>query len=288
MPKETLDLIAKLAEEGRTLKNRIILAPVPESHQTFVNVLIDGRPYRLKLQQPSSGWWLMKPKSDFEAEVVGKPLPWQVVRYLQELPSIKVIAAHRLPGRAWLVYPWNSGDAQQRGWPFLGFAPQPRALHLVSGAIRPFDVLIGRVLGSILLYDEPDRRLLWAPVSAHLRKAFETDWKKPLRVKNASAEMRAVFTLLQNRMLEEQKKTLGGRIEAALIYSGATLKAWTEWGQGYEVVWTHEGREYRTILRPDLFVESAGICLSGRDSDFNLSAIVHVMAQARKLGRPGA
>lgn len=86
-------------------------------------------------------------------------------------------------------------------------------------------------------------------------------------------------------MMKPQKKTLGKRIEAALLYSGATLKAWMERGQGYEVIWEHEGREYRTFIKPDLFAESAGICLSGRDSDYSLSAIVHVMAEARRLGR---
>lgn len=285
---KTLELIEELAAEGRALRERIILAPVPEGQQAFVNVLIDGRPYRLKVKRLSPGWWLLRPLSDYEAELFEEPQPWQIARYLKELPAMRVIAVHRLSKRAWLVYPWNSGDAQQRGWPMLSTAPQPRALHIVCGAVRPFDVLVARVLGNLLLYDEPDRRLLWASLSARLREAFENDWKKSPSVKGASVEMRAVFSLLQNRMLKEQKRTLRGRIEAALLYSGATLKAWTERGQGYEVVWEHEGREYRMLIKPDLFVESAGICLSGRDSDYSLSAIVHVMAEARRLGRPGA
>jgi len=288
MPKRVLELIEELAQESQELRDRVILAPVPEGRQAFVNVLIDGRPYRLKPKKPSTGWWLLKPLSDFEAEIFGEPLPWQVARYLRELAAMRVIAVHRLGNQTWLVYPWNSGDARQRGWPLLGSAPHPRALQLVRGEIRPFDVLVARVLGNLLLYDELDRRLLWAPLSAQLREAFEADWRTLKPIRTTTAEMRAVFSLLQNRMLEEQKKTLGGRIESALVYSGAALKAWTERGQGYEIVWTHEGREYRTFIRPDLFVESAGICLSGRDSDFSLSAIVHVMAQARELGRPGA
>lgn len=285
---KTLELIEELAAEGRALRERIILAPVPEGQQAFVNVLIDGLPYRLRVKGLSPGWWLLRPLSDYEAEAIDEPQPWQIVRYLKELPAMRVIAVHRLGEGTWLVYPWNSGDAQQRGWPMLGAAPRPRALHIVRGAMRPFDVLVARVLGNLLLYDEPDRRLLWAPVSAQLRKAFEDDWKKPPSVKGASVEMRAVFSLLQNRMLEEQKKALQGKIEAALFYSGATLKAWTERGQGYEVIWEHDGREYRAHIRPDLFVESAGICLSGRDSDYSLSAIVHVMAEAHRLGIPGA
>jgi len=282
MSKKVLELIEELAQEGRALRERVILAPVPESRQAFVNVLISGRPYRLKLKKPSPGWWLLKPLSDFEAETIEEPLPWQVARYLKELPSIRVIAAYRLGGQTWLVYPWNSGDARQRGWPLQGSAPLPKALYLVSGAVRPFDVLVARVLGNLLLCDEYDRRLLWAPASTQLRKAFEHDWKKQPQVKGATAEERAVFSMLQSRIWEERKKTVEEKIESALAYSGAALKAWTEYGGGYEVIWTHDGREYRTIIRQDLFCESAGICLSGRDSDYNLSAIVHVLAQARR------
>lgn len=149
-----LELIEELAREGRALQERVILAPVPEGRQAFVNVLIDGRPYRLKVKRLSPGWWLLRPLSDYEAEALEEPLPWQIARYLNELPAIRVIAAHRLGRETWLVSPWNSGDARQRGWPMLGSAPQPRVCHLVCGAVHPFDVLVARVLGNLLLYDE--------------------------------------------------------------------------------------------------------------------------------------
>ncbi len=288
MPKRTLDLIDELAQEGRQLRERIILAPIHEGQQAFVHVLVEGRPYRLKLHKPLPGWWLLQPRSEFEAAILGEPLPWQIVRYLRELPAIRVIVVHRLGRCAWLVYPWNTSDARQRGWPMLGSAPQPQALHLVQGQVWPFDVVVARMLGGLLLYDELDRRSFWALASAQLRATFQADWTQCPTVKTATAEMRAVFSLLQNRMRQEEKRALGQRIQSALAYSGAVLKSWTERGQGYEVVWTHEGREYRTTIKRDLFVESAGICLSGRDSDYSLSAIVHVMAEARRRDRPGA
>lgn len=296
MSDKAADLIEALAAESRALRDRTILAPIVEGKQAFVHVLIDGQPYRLRVRRPRPGWWLLRPSSDLEADIVGTPLPWQLARYLRDLPAIRVVAVHRLSRSAWLVYPWNAGDAHQRRWPSASserYVPKPRALHLVAApAVRPFDVLVARALGGLLLFDDYDRRTFWAPLAERLLSCLEErEWETSLP--GMTAELRAVLSLHHHRFLLEEKrrleeeaaelrKTLEGRLHAALGYSGARLRAWTERGQGYEVVWEMEGEEYRTVVRPDLFVESAGICLSGRDSDYNITAIVHVLRMARR------
>ena len=295
---KALKLIEELEAQASRLKEHRVLAPIPEGRQHQVTTLIEGVPYQLKIPEVEPGWWLLRPLNDHEAEVVGEPPPYEIVRYLEQLPAIRVIAVYRLGEQSWLVYPWNAGDAFQRGWPSLGKVPQPRPLQLVTApALRPFDVVVARALDGLLLFDEYDRRTLWAPLADALRACLEEqDWSSRPRIEGLTPELRAVLSLHRHRFLEEEKRrilqeeaqkqrTLKGRLESALEYSGARLKAWTERGQGYEVVWEHEGEEYRTVIRPDLFVESAGICLSGRDFDYNLSAIVHVMRQARERGR---
>ena len=298
---KALELIEELEAQASRLKEHQVLAPIPEGQQHYVTTLIEGTPYRLSIPEVEPGWWLLRPLSDHEAKVVGEPPPHEIVHYLEQLPAIRVIAVYRLGERSWLVYPWNSGDAFQRGWPSLPSSaktriPQPYPLHLVTApAVRPFDVVVARMLDGLLLFDEYDRRTLWAPLADELRACLEKQEWTP-RIGGLTPELRAVLSLHRHRFLEEEKRrilqeeaqrrrTLKGRLESALEYSGARLKAWTERGEGYEVVWEHEGEEYRTLIRPDLFVESAGICLSGRDSDYNLSAIVHVMRQARERGR---
>jgi hypothetical protein len=298
--KKALELIAELEAQASRLQKHRVLAPIPEGKQRWVTTLIEGTPYRLKIPEVEPGWWLLRPVSDHEAQIVGEPPPHEVVRYLAQLPAIRVIAVYRLGERSWLVYPWNAGDAFQRGWPPLPSAktkiPQPRSLQLVTApALRPFDVLVARMLDGLLLFDEYDRRTLWAPLADELRSCLEKQEWAPT-IGGLTPELQAVLSLHRHRFLEEEKRrllqeearrrrTLRGRLESALAYSGAQLKAWTERGEGYEVVWEHEGEEYRTVIRPDLFVESAGICLSGRDSDYNLAAIVHVMRRARERGR---
>lgn len=297
---KALDLIAELEEKAASLRKHQVLAPIPEGRQFRVTTLIEGIPYHLEIPKVEPGWWLLQPLSDHEAQVVEPPLPYEIIRYLEQLPAMRVIAVYRLGWKSWLVYPWNEGDAHQRGWPSAisgQYAPQPRPLHLVTApAIRPFDVLVVRMLDDLLLYDEHDRRTLWAHLAGELLRRLERrEWQPRLR--GLTAELEAVLSLHHHRILLEEKRriereeaerrrTLEGRLQSALEYSGAILRAWTERGQGYEVVWEHEGREYRTVIRPDLFVRSAGVCLSGRESDYNLSAIVHVMQLARGRGGP--
>jgi len=298
--KRALELIAELEAQAARLKEHRVLAPLPEGQKRYVTTLIEGTPYRLKIPKVEPGWWLLRPVSDHEAQVIGEPPPYEVARYLEQLPAIRVIAVYRLGKESWLVYPWNAGDAFQRGWPPLqgGRVPQPRPLQLVTApALRPFDVVVARALDGLLLFDEYDRRTLWAPLADKLRSCLEEqEWSPGPRIEGLTPELRAVLSLHRHRFLEEEKRrilqeeaqrrrTLRGRLESALEYSGARLRSWTERGEGYEVIWEHEGEEYRTMIRPDLFVESAGICLSGRDLDYNLAAIVHIMRQARERGR---
>jgi hypothetical protein len=71
----------------------------------------------------------------------------------------------------------------------------------------------------------------------------------------------------------------------ALEKADATLHSFseippTEHSSGYLVVeWSEQGRtrRYRSTIDPRLSVVSSGICLSGRDRDFDLTSLVNVM-----------
>jgi len=297
---KTWELIEELDAQRARLREHRILAPIVEAKQHWVTTIIEGTSYRLRVRKAEPGWWKLRPLNDHEAEVLNRPKPYEVAGYLRQIPAIRVIVVWRLGERSWLVYPSNAGDARQRDWPSAPgaptrerYVPRPQPLHLVTApAVRPFDVLVVRMLDGALLYDEYDRRTLWAPLADELRSCLERqEWEPSIR--GLTPELQATLSLHRHRFLLEEKRmieqeeaqrrgTLEGRLRVALEYSGAVLRAWTELGEGYEVVWEHEGEEYRTVIRQDLFVESAGICLSGRDSDYDLSAIVHVMRLARE------
>ena len=80
------------------------------------------------------------------------------------------------------------------------------------------------------------------------------------------------------------------RLRRALEKADATLLGFGETtnpdgtSAGIVVEWSDSGgrHRYRSVLAPDLDVVSSGICLSGRDGDFDLTSLVSVMAAAPK------
>jgi hypothetical protein len=89
-----------------------------------------------------------------------------------------------------------------------------------------------------------------------------------------------------------QQKARQGQLEYilrhALEKADATLHSFseipsTEHSSGYLVVeWSEQGRarRYRSTIDPRMTVVSSGICLSGRDRDFDLTSLVNVMTDS--------
>ena len=78
------------------------------------------------------------------------------------------------------------------------------------------------------------------------------------------------------------------RLRQGLAQADATLQSYSETTNpdgspaGIVVEWSDSGwrHRYRSVLDPDLDVVSSGVCLSGRDGDFDLTSLVSVMAAA--------
>jgi hypothetical protein len=97
-----------------------------------------------------------------------------------------------------------------------------------------------------------------------------------------SQSRRAQLEWLQQ---EYQHLQLRERLRHALAKAGAVLHSCTllpaSSGLTSEIIveWSEEGRpyRYRSVVDPELTIVSSGICLSGRDRDFDLTSIVSVM-----------
>ncbi len=307
------ELASELASEGRAIQGHRIVAPVPTPATRNVATLIHGTPYRLRLPALSPGWYELEVVAEDRAEPTerGEVVPpYRLIQYRRQLDAIRVIAVHRVREHNWLVLPWNNSDARQRGWPLTAPAgrrdrsgtlagrapgvPAPRPCYLTTYPVRPFDVCVARDFGGHLLFDTLDRRTpIWQSRTL-LDLLRNQDWQGADEIEGFSPEMRAAFSIhhhhyREQRRIEaerrraERRRTAQGRLAEALEYSGARMRSMTERGDGYEVTWEVDGEVHRATVRDDTFVDSAGLCLSGRDSDYDLSALVHVVQN-----RPGS
>ena len=258
-----IDLLMKrLSKEAEALPD--ILAPVLSSR---VVVMVNNHPYILRVTTKDQGWFVLHPNNTTSASIVREAYPYEIEGYFQKLPRLTCIVCRRLQGKTWLVYPFNTSDAKQKT--DLEF---PRPMHLVLDNVEPFFIIRGGLLGTTVLY----RGIYDSRQSAELGQELEKKTSIS-KLKNVNPEFRAVYAILEQHLEEERKQTVVGKIEDAVGYLGAELVSFKEKGEGYIVRWKDQKETHEVTVGKDLKLLSAGICLSGRESQQSLSSTIAVM-----------
>ena len=313
---EARALVARLSRQAEALRGRELLAPLLPCGR--VRTRLGGLVYEFRPRGAFVGWGRFRPLDEYAAELTGVALPWERASYLELFPLLRVVLlgpdAVGGPGGTWWALPYNGSDAWQR----FGLDPSaPLPVHLcdpTDGAAR-FARVLARVDGRTALYDGPDP--LADPAHAEwLQGALATENPPERYLAGLAASERHALLQAQLRALDlaaGAERTLAGvererdprrqreqlreaarsahlerRLRRALEKADATLLSYDETAQtegmpaGIVVEWgDRDGRHrYRSFLSADLDVVSSGICLSGRDGDFDLTSLVGVMEGA--------
>ncbi len=241
--------------------------------------------------------------------------PLEAVSHRQARPNRRAATARSEaaspPVGTWLALAYNESDAGQRFGLASGELLPVFLCDPLGGAAR-FERVIVRVDGKTLWFDGPD--VLADPLNAEwLREAAaQPELPEKYRPGLAGSE-RLALLFWQIRQLElseaanrqqvsqrperEQREWLSRQVgqsrleqqlRRALEKADATLHSFAETTNpdgtpGPLVVeWSERGQtyRYRSTIEPGLTVVSSGICLSGRDSDFDLTSLVSVMNEA--------
>jgi hypothetical protein len=269
-------LLSQLTAQEEQLRSTQFLAPCVRGGR--VRTRVAGLVYTFRPKpRDFEGWAIFQPVSADTAvvtEEAGLPL---VAEYLKRLPSLRLRLAHALKRQSWLAYPVNESDARQR----CGEA-RPVAVHLVTEG-APFEVIVARWDGGAWWFEEADRRA--DPQDAErLRKVMRAVTPpEQVRFKGITPEMRSAYDLAAQQAQEFQALMQPRRDEArlreALRLGGGALREFHDRGDFWLVEWTtREGERHTSaIAKRELTVVSAGICLSGRDRDFDLQSLVGVI-----------
>ncbi len=241
--------------------------------------------------QDFEGWGVFLPLDEKIAGLVEEADLHLITEYLKLLKPVRLRLVHSLRGRTWLAYPVNESDARQR-WG----QPRPVMVHLVEAA-ADFEQITARWDGTAFWFEELDRRAD-PEIADRMRKALRdaTPFDQ-LSFKGITPEMRTTYFLSTqpldqakparrpnkaeefNPLTEQQRDER--RLGDALRIAGGSLSQFHERGDYWIVEWMTADGELHTsaIARRDLTVISAGICLSGRDRDFDLQSLVGVVEQ---------
>jgi hypothetical protein len=266
-------LMHQLAQAETQLQSHQFLAPCVRSGQ--VRTRVAGMVYTFTPEpRQFEGWGIFQPTDEQTAILVeGASLP-QITGYLQQFPVIRLRLAYRLQHQSWLAYPINEADMRQR---FK--TVKPVVVHLVTEGVA-FEQILARWNGNSCWFEDIDRRAdpaIAETLQSNLKQLIPVE---ELQFKGITPEMRTLYELATQPIEEfAQPKRDEKRLRQALNLGGGELNQFQDRGNYWTVDWTTSDgvRHTSAIAKNDLTVVSSGICLSGRDRDFDLQSLVGVM-----------
>lgn len=268
------NLLTQMAAEEAAFQATQFVAPCVRGGSVRARVAGLVQTFRPK-PRDFEGWGVFRAENGKTAVLMEEADLPLVDAYLQLLTPLRARLVQALTGQAWLAYPVNEGDARQR----LGQA-RPLVVHLVTegGALES---IIVRGDGHAWWFAETDRRA--DPQEAEqLRAALKrTVPPEDLRFSGLTPEMRTAYGLAAQGAQEfTARRTYDERrLTDALHVGGGALRDFRDRGEFWHVEWTiGDGQRHTSAIdKRDLTVMSSGVCLSGRDRDFDLQSLVGVI-----------
>ncbi len=280
------------AQETALLGTRV-LAPILGGRRVVVKV--GGVACQLAVDSEQRGWSVLEVQSTQRACWLRAASLIEREKYLALLPAVRFLALKR-NREIWHSFPAQAGDARFR---LKGVAPVRGA---GSANIQMFDALIARFDGTHFWFERADARRSPA-IAEYLRQSL-ADQIAPdaLSKKSLSPEERAAYgwalygppeaeiaatpatsQTTFNPLANLNPNTPDGRLAQSLGHAGGRLVSWMDRGDAYTVTYQFGAQTHTSTVRADdLSVMTSGICLSGRDRDFDLTSLVGVMQEAAR------
>ncbi len=268
-----LRAISQLAHVEKEFFEQEFIAPVVRGRK--VSVRIAGVVCAMEIDPPSfRGWGIFLPVTPRQA-MLDRPATLAHRRmYLELFARVRLIVVRKLREHA-LVVPANSSD--------LRLSTDGTIRVELIGEAEPFDCVIARFDGQTFWFDQLDEAID-PRLAAHLRRSLiELAEPKAIDRPGLTLGQRWAYSLAYAARLKElpayRNET---RLREALAHAGAELRDFAQSGDYFRVSFNLDGlRHLSTVNRRDLTVASAGICLSGRDRDFDLASLVGVLREGR-------
>jgi hypothetical protein len=275
---DPLALINKFAQKEKELATTTFLAPVTAGGK--VRVSFDGVIYEMIVDDRRfEGWGVFKMSGPGHASLVEPASMSLVSNYLKLLPRKRFVLIDKFDGQ-WFALPASNSDTR-----FALDQPVPlRLLTLATAA--PMDTVNARFDGSSFYFDGIERRrdpIVGRTLRQQLEKKIDPD---QVRSAGMTPQERLVYRILYlQRYKEEIPIDDRKRISDALRHADATLEAfWYDENrpEAATVRFMVDGEMHTAVVNTsDFTVVSAGICLSGKDNDFDLSSLVGVFRDYR-------
>ena len=260
-----LQLLDRYLAQEQNLLNQTILAPVQPNGRVAVK-LPNGSIYTFRVKN-YSGWGVFSPRNIEWLTPVREAYQWEQLMYLRSLPLLRSILISPVTSGVWLAMAWNRSDAKQRR------LPEMFTVRLVEQG-QALDRIAARWDGLYAWWESLDSRDPKPQIATDARIALSDMKSVPT---DLTPEQAIVYSILLEKERESRVTKEERAMRSDLSHLGASLTSFESYGSGYIVCYQDGGTQHEVRVRSDFTVTSAGICLSGRDEDFDLASIVAVM-----------
>ena len=305
---DVLAMIKKAVADTDVVLARRILAPVISGSK--VRVKITELIHELEVDDSQyEGWAVLKATDLHRATVIEPASAAQVKAYLSLLPRFHLISLLEQESHWWGI-PAQTSDSRLQ---ISAAVP----IHLCQ-RVGSFQTIAARFDGTTFWFEEVSRRR--NPVIARkLRDALAAGiLPEDLKLAEIVPQERAAYAMVffathpelidqptppvvpddanseQDNLREPHEQTFdyrmwwsgmrASRLSAAIEHAGARLDAyWTGDNDTTTVRMLIDGEAHVVTVSKTLTVRSAGICLSGLDSDFDLTSLVGVLREHKRL-----
>lgn len=263
-------LVSQLAQQELDWQGRTLLAPVVAPGRARVR--IQGLVHEFRVQPPQfSGFAVFELEADGRAHFRRRASDRERETYLRLWPRRRLRLLRQLQGKSWLAC-------------FDGLARMTAVHEVASGAV--FELVECAFDGVHCWYRGPVLNTELQRAERMRQNLADRVNPAELKISGLTPEDRAAYACLHREVVWEgaSRSPLGfeeGRLRAALARGGGELLSYSSDAEVYQVHWRDSlGCDHHScIRRDDLTVVSSGICLSGRDADFDLTSLVGVMEE---------
>jgi hypothetical protein len=272
---DPLAIVSKITKQEKELLGTTFIAPYIGGGK--IRLRLDGIVFELQVRNCPEGWSIFEIVAPGQAAFAQAAPLSMLQNYLKLFPRLRLILVDRFDDCWWAVAASNADQKIRLG------GPVPIFLNSNAAA---FDTVYCRFDGSNFWYEAVDRRRDPA-IALALRQAINKDIAPDdLYCAGMVPQEKLAYQMRYLDRHKEEKSLLMNdeqRIANALNHAGAQLDSYRYSPDREQVAvrFIVGGREHQVSIRPNnLELVSAGICLSGRDSDFDLASLVGVLREA--------
>ena len=270
---DVLNLIEEFGEIEEKITDLEFVSPI--FFNEIVATRISGLLHTFTVPRKKPGWYKIKPNDSISARFIGEADFLDIDKYLKKLGKIRITLVMKKKN----VYLGIPDKSNRFDLPVQELIP----VLLYDDAVLDFDRVIARYDGTNVWFETVDINNDPSK-SDYLRESIEKG-RSPssIRYDGLTFEEKLAYTLRFGLDKDLKKERRRCSLKDDVEHAGGVFVRHVERSDHFSVTYRVDGEEYTSHISKDerRMVISAGICLEGNDTLFDLKSLITVVREAQ-------